>query len=139
MDTDDFSAEAAPLLGPLQSYVSQICVGILSCGLPTELSASDKDLLIKFIATDTSLLYVEKTADEDLPKMYNSVKASTRTLSSVAFVKLREAPLDKKSPISQQLQIMTLGAEKDMYSLMQQYTRHSFAPLVRIAGSHIQV
>lgn len=142
--TEDSRAYAAPLLSPLRAYLSSVCAGVL--GAPIKSDAADDETLIRFIGTDASLLYVEKTSDEEALKIYNSVKPSSRTLSSVSFVKIRDAPLDTKTTVSMQLQVMSMGAGKDLgengvslYSLMQQYARHSFAPLVRIAGSNIQV
>lgn len=92
------------------------------------------------------MLYVEKTADNEPLKLYGAVKPTARTVASLAFVKIRDFALDKKVDMSTQLQVISLGAGKDisetgvsLYSLMQQYARHSFTPLVRIAGSNIQV
>ena len=138
-EKEDLAAETALLLPQLTSYLSSACSGVLGCPLPASLSPSENEILTKFVVSDASLLYVEKTSEDEELRLYGEVKFSPRTVSSMAFVKVRDSALSQRTPIPKQLQVITLGSEKDIYSFMQQYARHSFTPLVRIAGAHIPV
>ena len=67
-------------------------------------------------------------------------------IASFAIVKTRETPLDQR-PISAQVQLITLTTGSDrgenesrsLFMMLQQYTRHTFEPLVRLSGSTLQV
>ena len=139
MDEGDDSGAVSALLPQLQAYLSSACSGVLGFPVPSSLGPQDTEILSKFVTSDASLLYVEKSAEDDELKIYGEIKFSPRTVSSMAFVKVQDAALSAKTPIPKQLQVITLGSEKDIYSFMQQYARHSFTPLVRIVGAHIPV
>lgn len=139
MDEGDDSGADSALLPQLKAYLSSACSGVLGFPLPSSLGSHETEILTQFVSSDASLLYVEKTAEEEDLRLYAEVKFSPRTVSSMAFVKVQDAALNPKTPIPKQLQVITLGSEKDIYSFMQQYARHSFTPLVRIAGAHIPV
>ena len=70
---------------------------------------------------------------------------SPRCVSSFLVIKSREMSLDMK-PISGQVQVISLASSTDregdnrsLFAMLQQYTRHSFEPLVRINGQASQV
>ena len=139
MDEGDDGGADLALLPQLRAYLSSACSGVLGFPLPPSLGSLETEILGRFVSSDASLLYVEKTAEDDELRLFGEIKFSPRTVSSMAFVKVQDAALSPKTPIQKQLQVITLGSEKDIYSFMQQYARHSFTPLVRIAGAHIPV
>lgn len=70
--------------------------------------------------------------------------ASSKSSATVAFVKLKEGSVTAR-PIAEQVQLITLGATSEgddgaaFIQVLQQYTRHTFGPLVRSSDQSGQV
>eukprot|EP01041_Mallomonas_annulata_P000303 gene303-544_t len=156
----DDTTNVLSIVDSLKSFIRGICPSILnldqSGATNMELALENMettDILTKYTTSaDVMVLYVEKIAVEGSSSTEVTtsfglrIQPSQRLLSSFAIIKSRENALDQR-PISCQVQIITLlggierGGEMDTRSLflmLQQFTRHSFEPLVRLGGQNAQ-
>ena len=74
--------------------------------------------------------------------MFQSRLQPVRSLSTIAFVKLKEGRLSSR-PIAEQLQLISLGSSHEnddgaaFILVLQQYTRHTFGPLIRTTDAQV--
>jgi hypothetical protein len=78
----------------------------------------------------------------------HSVASNSTAVPCIAFVKVYNAPLQSQRSIGSQVQALTLSKGGDssgddgvrsFFTQLQQLTRHLYAPVVRAAGSNIEV
>lgn len=153
------SAESLKIFQNFSGYLSQVCSPLLFGGQSADDSVQaafalpeNVDAVAKFVGTsECSVLLVEKNGINTI-RMGLDVRmpASSVVSAYLAIIKAFEAPLDSKTPIANQVQIMSMVVDAgeegsadevshSFFARIHQVTRHFYAPLARSARGHSQV
>jgi hypothetical protein len=156
------NAETAESFDNFKLYLNQVCTPLIFAGqksdaaIQSALTAPESaDAVVKFISTsESSVLLVERVGDGSV-RVSLDVRMPTGSSgvgAYLAVIKAFEAPLDTKSPIANQVQIISMaidvagGSSSDdishsFFSRLHQLTRHYYAPLARSArgSTHVRL
>ena len=152
--------ENMEVLSKLQNYIGMVCGPILFEGQESAVTSLHEalitpecsDVLAKYIATsECSVLLVERS-DSGAVKIGLDVRMPTtgKVSAYLAIIKAREAPIDAKTSLSNQIQVLSMSIDGDgetpsdemnqsFFTRLHQLTRHYYAPLARSARNNSQV
>eukprot|EP01032_Pedospumella_encystans_P010301 gene10301-12053_t len=154
----EVTSEGMELFNKLQFYLSVICPAMLFDGVAPPGAFENAlgtqectETLMRFVSTsESSVLLIEKS-DSSSVKIGTDVKmpVSANITAYLAVIKAREAPLDNKYPLSNQVQVISMTIDREsesqqdevnqsFFTRLHQFTRHFYAPLARSARQNTQ-
>ena len=159
---DADGVKEAPTLSTVKEFLRNTCATLLDLADADALASFENSIethenietVTRFIASaDVSCLYIERFSNGEVCISSEIVRGARSHHSSIAFVKSREEPLVASKSLTSQVQVMTLTApgqsngadavgepdagKSSSLVLLQQYTKHVYSPLARLASQPI--